>query len=107
MNQKRNLSAYAGLGYGWVYSDVTEIGKEWGLGGQMFVGINLPINHRYAVFFESKYSWSPDVGSENKSPGEQIKISGNGSNNLAKNVFGPHSDTQMIGLVIGLRFTVK
>ena len=100
-------SLYGGLGYGAVYSDFDSIGQEWGQGGQLFTGMNFSINERYTLFFESKYFWAPDVGNVNNGPGERLKVSGNPKNNLAHKIFGPHNDTQIIALLMGLRFKIR
>ena len=100
-------SLYGGLGYGAVYSDIDVIGNDWGKGGQLFAGMNFPINHRYTFFLELKYFWAPDVGNAVRTSGEHLKVSGNPKYNLAHKIFGPHDDTQIIGLLLGARFKIK
>lgn len=100
-------SLYGGLGYGAIYSDFEMISNEWGKGGQLFAGLNFPINNRYSFFLESKYFWAPDVGNVNRTPGEHLKVSGSPKYNLAHKIFGPHEDTQIIGLLLGMRFKIK
>lgn len=100
----RISSLYFGFGLGAVYSDFDFIAKEWGYGGQLFLGAHFPLKERWALFSEVKYFWAPDVGSGNHSPGENLKTSGNPNNNFSNKLFGPHNDTQFLSFLIGAKF---
>jgi hypothetical protein len=98
---------YGGMGTGMVYSDFEGINNSWDYGGQFFTGINFPLNPRRILFLELKYFWAADVVDTATSPGRHYKTSGNNTANFANHIFGPHYDTQIIALMVGMRFKLK
>lgn len=99
-------SVYGSCGLGEAYADYSYMPDAWALAGKWAVGADIASTRPLSFFVELNYLWHHDIGDAAQAPGQHLKTSGNPTLNPATFIVGPHYDTSILALVLGLRFKV-